>query len=68
MTGNKSYLEYIYLHQRQENVLKLWIISAFENCNQETHGNVCYTFLSRRLLAQFTIKEKVPVKPRTNYF
>jgi len=25
-------------------------------------------FISRRILAQFTIEEKVPIKPRINYF
>ena len=68
MTGNKSDPEYIYLHQRQQNVLKLWIISVFESCNQEIHGNPCCTFHKQKNIGVVYNKRKSCRKTENKLF
>jgi hypothetical protein len=68
MTGNKSDPEYIYLHQRQQNVLKLWTISVFESCNQEIHGNACYTFHKQKNISVVYNKRKSYRKTENKLF
>jgi hypothetical protein len=49
MTGNISGRGRIYLDHRQQNVLKLWLISFFESSNRKKIKTFATNFTSRRL-------------------
>jgi len=68
MTGNKINPEYIYLHQREQNVFKLGIISVFERCNQETHGNVCHAFHKQKNISAVYNRRKSSHKTEDKLF